>query len=125
MFLSNKICSIVVTADSEKEAYIKGCKRIAKYVASRKNYSYVSVKIDRLQSIDGRFVFTLYTNIDLNSELHHYCKMCKEYHHSFFVNEDYNCARCNLKNFLLRAKEKAKVSKNFYEEMIKNKGGTG
>ena len=47
--------------------------------------------------------------------------MCKSYHCSFFVNEDYNCSRCNLKSFFDRTKKKADISKKFYEEKIKNK----
>lgn len=123
MLISNKIFSFYVCAESEKEAYIKGCKKIARFAASRNEYQSVSVKIER-DALRGGFWFSLYADIDLSKEMQHYCKMCKEYHSSFFINEEYNCARCNLKNFMSRTKDKSKVSKNFYQEMIKNKGGT-
>ena len=116
MHLSNKLCSFVVSADDKKEAYIKGFKRAAKYIASP-NYRNISCKIESLD--DTSFLFSLYVNIDISEELSHFCKMCKIYHSSFFVNEDYNCSRCNLRTFIDRSAKKANVSKKFYEEKMK------
>lgn len=121
MYLSNKLCSFVVTAGDKKEAYIKGFKKAAKYIASP-NYKNISCKIESVDDVS--FLFELYVNIDISEELSHFCKMCKIYHASFFVNEDYNCSRCNLKTFMDRTKKKANVSKKFYEEKMKNKRET-
>lgn len=121
MYLTEKVCSFTVIADSKKEAYLKGCKKAAKYVGSQK-YRNMSSKIENVGQ--NEFVFTLFTNIDLSPEIAQFCKMCKEYHCSFFVNEEYNCSRCNLKTFMERTKQKAKVSKEFYKERMKNKEET-
>lgn len=121
MYLSNKLCSFVVSADDKKEAYIKGFKRAAKYIASPK-YRNISCKIESLD--DTSFLFSLYVNIDISEELLHFCNMCKTYHSSFFVNEDYNCSRCNLRTFMERLTKKANVSKKFYEEKMKTKEET-
>lgn len=51
--------------------------------------------------------------------LKEYCKMCKNFHCSFYVNEEYNCSRCNLKNCMKRIKEKVGVSKMYYNSIIK------
>lgn len=118
MYLTNKICSFTIEANNKKEAYIKGCKKSAKYVASTE-YKNISCKIERLS--DNTFKFILFTNIDITDELKHYCDMCKTYHCSFFVNEEYNCARCNLRAFFDRTKKKVDISKKFYEEKVKNK----
>lgn len=118
MYLTNRICSFVVEANSKKEAYIRGCKRAAKYIASVE-YKNISCKIDRIS--DSSFKFILFTNIDISEEMKRYCDMCKSYHCAFFVNEEYNCSRCNLKTFFDRTKKKADISKKFYEEKIKNK----
>ena len=117
MNISSKVCSITVQAGNEKEAYLKGCKKVAKYIASKK-YTKFSMTVDRVGSLDNSFLFTLYADLDLNSEMNHYCKMCKEYHCSFYVNEEYNCSRCNLKNFMDRVKEKSNTSKNFYKGVM-------
>lgn len=118
MYLCNKICSFIVKADTKKEAYINGCKRAAKYIASNE-YRNISCKIEKIS--DCTFKFVLFTSIDISEEMKHYCDMCKAYHCSFFVNEDYNCSRCNLRSFFDRTKKKADISKKFYEEKIKNK----
>lgn len=115
MLLSYKIKSFKIKADSEKEAYLKGCKELAKYMAS-KRYKNISFKIERLKEAENTFVFTMYTNIDLGEEQRDFCKICREFHCSFFINEHYNCDKCNLKAFLNKCKEKARVSKNFYKK---------
>lgn len=119
MNLTAKIKSFTISADSEKEAYIKGCKNLAKYMASKK-YSNLSFKIERTQ-VPNEFIFSMYTNIDLGEEQRKFCSICKEVHSSFYINEEYNCSRCNLRTFLTRAEEKARISKSFYRgEMNKN-----
>lgn len=108
-----KIQTFAVKAENEKEAYVKGCKKLAKYMASKK-YKNLSVRIRRSESDQNIFLFTFYTNTDLAEMKRTFCKLCKEYHSSFFVNEEYNCSRCNLNTFLSRVESKARVSKNFY-----------
>lgn len=117
MNLSTKIKSFVMQAETEKDAYLKGCKQLAKYMASKK-YDNLSFTIKRTDE-SNKFIFTVYTNLDLGEEQRKYCKMCKEFHCSFFVNEEYNCNRCNLKNFLQRAGKKAQISKLFYNGKMK------
>ena len=112
MYITAKICSFDITAESEKEAYIKGCKKAASMVASKK-YKNTSMKVER--SREGVLTFTILTNIDLGQDYKMFCKMCKEMHCSFYINENYNCDSCNLKAFLNRIEEKAKVSKSFYK----------
>lgn len=120
MTFSLKVRSFTFTGETEQEAYIQGCKKLAKYMASKK-YSNLSFKIERVANVPNAFTFTLYTNIDVGEEQRHFCKVCKEIHCSFFINEEYNCARCNLKSFLRRAQQKANISKGFYNGRIKDK----
>ena len=120
MTFSLKVKSFTVTGETEQEAYIKGCKHYAKYMASKK-YTNLSFKIERVAGAPNAFTFTLYTNIDVNAEQRQFCKMCKEMHCSFFVNEEYNCARCNLKSFLKRVQQKGNISKGFYMSRVEDK----
>lgn len=113
MEVAMKIQTFAVKAKTEKEAYIKGCKKLAKYMASKK-YTNLSVRIRRSNDNPGIFLFTFYTNSDLSEQKKKFCKLCKEYHSSFFVNEEYNCNRCNLNTFLSRVESKERISKNFY-----------
>ena len=120
MYLTCKICSFQIEAETEKEAYIKGCKKMAPYVASKK-YKLISYKIERIPGRENAFEFTLFTNMDLGSDMRDFCKMCKEMHCAFYINEEYNCARCNLKTFMEREQQKARVSKSFYKKEIQRK----
>lgn len=115
MNLTMKVKSFTITSYSEKEAYIRGCKEFAKYMANPK-YKNITFKIERAPSVENEFIFTMYTNLDLGEEQRNYCKMCKEFHTSFFINESYNCNECRLQAFLQKAKQKAQISKGFYRE---------
>ena len=115
MLLTCKIRSYIFSAENEKEAYLKGCKKLAKYMTSKK-YKNISFKIDRKDN--DTFIFTLFTNLDLTKDKNQFCVLCKQYHTSFFVNEEYNCSRCNLNTFLKREEKKIRVSKNFYNSKI-------
>ena len=121
MNLTLKVKSFVITANSEKDAYIKGCKQLAKYMASKK-YKNLSFKIERASGNENAFIFTMFTNLDLGEEQKIFCKTCRDYHCSFFVNEDYNCSRCNLRSFLEKAEQKSRISKSFYKREMKDKG---
>lgn len=121
MNLTLKVKSFVITANSEKDAYMKGCKQLAKYMASKK-YKNLSFKIERTSGNENTFIFTMFTNLDLGEEQKIFCKTCRDYHCSFFVNEDYNCSRCNLRSFLEKAEQKSRISKSFYKREMKDKG---
>ena len=49
MNLSAKVKSFVIKADTEKEAYIKGCKQLARFMASKK-YTNLTFKIERTEN---------------------------------------------------------------------------
>lgn len=118
--MTAKIGSFTSTAENKKQAYLNGCKRIAKFVANDK-YKNISFSVEKNSERDNSFIFTLFTNIDLSQDRSKFCKMCKEFHTSFYINEEYNCSRCNLATFLAREKQKAEISKNFYKKSMKKK----
>lgn len=121
MKIAYKVKSFVVVGKSSKEAYLKGCKKIASTIASNNNPN-LAVQIRRKSFQAGSeaiLEFTLLSCLDIKSEQKEFCKACKEFHHSFFINENYNCDRCNLKSFLKRVGERGKVSKSFYASKFK------
>ena len=120
MFISRKIKSIEIHDKNKKSAYLKGCKILAKYIASNK-YKNLSMSVKQNGIEENTFVFTIYSNIDMKKEQIEFCKNCKYFHCSFYINENYNCDRCNLKTFLKRLEEKTKISKGFYIKVINKK----
>lgn len=121
MDFSQKVRSYIFVGVTPREAYITGCKQLAKFIASSK-YTNLSFKAQRIEG-KSAFRFTIYTNLDLALSQKEFCKICKEIHCSFFVNEEYNCSRCNMKSFLKRVKQKSNISKGFYLHRIKEKDG--
>ena len=119
MFLSFKVCSFKVQGETKKEAYLIGCKKAAKYVAS-KHYPNISEQIELVPNEENTLLFTLFTNIDLTPEKNEFCKVCREFHTTFYINQDFNCSSCKMKAFLGRAEEKARVSKNYYKKKIQD-----
>lgn len=120
MVCAFKIKSFLFASDNEKEAYIKGCKQLAKFMASPK-YTNLFFKIERISSQKNTFKFTMYSEVDAKEEQKHYCKLCKEMHHSFFINENYNCSRCNLKAYLKRIEQRGSVQKGYYKKEIERR----
>lgn len=118
MEFTMKVKSFEFQAKSEKEAYIKGCKQLAKYMASKK-YQNLQFRIERSPEDPKTFIFILFTALDLGADQRNYCKICKDFHCSFYINENYNCDRCNLKTFLRREEEKLRVSKSYYKREMK------
>lgn len=115
MNITMKVKSFVFESSDEKEAYLKGCKNLAKYIASKK-YKNLSFSVER---VGNSCVFNVYTTLNMNPDQKNFCDLCKEMHSSFFINEEYNCKRCNLKAFLEREDKKLRISKSFYRKEIK------
>ena len=112
----SKIRSFTITAESEKEAYIKGCKSIAKYIANPK-YKNLVTKIERANE-SNTFIFTIFSNIDVGEEQKKFCKVCSETHKLFYCNDSKNCDYCTFKSFMNRVSEKCNVQKGFYKGRI-------
>ena len=102
--------------DDLKAAYLKACKWVSTNVISAKHKNVVW-KIEKYS--DSVIRLKLYCELDTDAEFNSYCKMCKEFHTSFFLNDQYNCDACKLKSFLIRMSEKSKISKEYFRERIK------
>ena len=114
MNASVKIKSFTITSSDISKAYANGCKKIAK-ISKDKRITF-NVEIINETTIK----FNLYTNIDMNGMQRDFCKMCKEFHCSFYINEEYNCNRCNLKSFISRLAHTANVSKAYYKSRLED-----
>lgn len=117
MFFAIKIKEGTIEADTKNEAIQKGFKEYAKYMASPK-YSNVTFSIKKIPSSNNIYVFTVYTNIDAKAFQKEFCKTCKYFHTSFYINEEYGCNRCNLKSYLKQITRASKISRNYYKRKM-------
>lgn len=113
----SKIKSFVVEGTDRKDAYLKGCKRYAQYIASSQ-FQNISLKVEHVEGNPKALRFILLTTIDMREEQEAFCKICKELHCSFYINEEYNCSRCNLKSFLRKLQHRTNISKGYYKSKI-------
>lgn len=102
--------------DDLKTAYLKACKWVSTHIISKKHKNVVW-KMEKYS--DSVIRLKLYCELNEDAEFKSHCKMCKEFHTSFFLNDQYNCDVCKLKSFLLKMNGKAKISKEYYREQIK------
>lgn len=113
MLAAVKIASEILTGSTYEQAYLKGCKKFASFL----NGDTISMKIGKVPFEKGDEVkkvkFTFYTNLDMADLQKQFCKVCKEFHCNFYVNEEYNCSRCNLKSYLARLRSATTVSKTY------------
>lgn len=109
------------TGISYEKAYLNGCKKLAKVMLN----PHLTINVEKLDLEQTNNVpvvrFTIYTNIDMGAIQREYCKICKEFHCSFYINEEYNCARCNLKAYLKRLKHASNISKGFEKRKIEER----
>ena len=97
-----------------KKAYLNSCKWVSSKVMS-KNIDKVVWKT--IKSSETTITLQLFFTLDVNDEKREHCKACKEFHKSFFINEEYNS--CKLNAFFNRMKSKENVSKGYFKEKIK------
>ena len=116
MLWTSKIKSFVVTGDDNKDAYLKGCKQYATYIASSK-YQHLSLDVKQTGE-KGKLIFTIYASVNVSEEQSAFCKVCKNTHKLFYVNDSYNCSCCTLKSFLSRVEQKTRTQKSFYKKHI-------
>lgn len=112
-------------AKSSKDAYMKACKFVASNVIS--NGSKVEAKRvawDITKECDGSddslptFRLTLYYKFDDTEFMKQTCKACKEFHNAFFINENFNCDRCNKVGYEKNIKQKLLIGSEYLKKML-------
>lgn len=105
-----------VSTDSLKKAYLKSCKWIANNIMKEKEFDNVVWKIEKVSNTT--ISLKLYFALNLSEEKSKNCKICKEFHNSFYINTKYNCDKCNLNAFLNKMKEKERISLSAHKKKL-------
>lgn len=120
---SEEFYSKSFTAKSMKEAYMKAVKWYSTNVLSKVEFKNVHVQFikedeDKFPTITIHLFAVLDNQEDVKEE---HCKICKEMHHSFFINEDTHCSRCSALGFQNRMERKINIKKGYYKEMLRKR----
>ena len=114
LLVANKISEISFSCKNYKESYLKASKFVSKYIKLDKALSFRFIKEDDFKTIKVEIYF-MYEEKELAS---HRCKVCKEFHHSFFINEENNCNVCRMKAYRKELeKESKRIAKLVQNEM--------
>lgn len=109
------------TATESKKAYLKACKWVAVNVINKvTDIGETTWNITKVYEDEDKTTFklTLYCTLGLEDEHKKFCENCKQMHSLFYVNEEYNCSRCNMITFYKRSKDRLEIKVGYRKERI-------
>lgn len=114
-FYSQKFSNI-----DKKKAYSKATNWLAKYIVTSKDENIeCTFKIEELKNEPlPTFKVVIYCSLNTVDEENKFCEVCKTYHKSFFINQDYNCSSCKHKAFIRRMDEKLTIKRGYRKEKL-------
>lgn len=111
-------------AQDSKEAYLKACKFVASNIISKGSRVEASkvtwdiTKADETEEDLPTFQLSLYYKFDDTEFMAQTCNACKEFHKSFFINENFNCNRCNKVGYEKSVSQKLMVGAEYLRKML-------
>lgn len=111
-------------ANSHKEAYIKAIKWIASNIISDSELHNTIISYEKSYNKESQLpVIIVHLNVSLEEKEHrdNNCKICKEVHSLFFMNEETNCAWCKAIAYQKRLDDLIKSKRSYYRERLGKK----
>lgn len=109
--------------EDPKQAYLKACKFVASNIISKGSkveVSKVTWDVNRVEQ-DGdlpTFRLSLYIKFDDTQFMEQTCNACKQFHKSFFINENFNCSRCNKVGYEKNVKQKLMIGAEYFRKLL-------
>lgn len=108
-----------VHGDNYKDAYKKAVKWLATNIISNDELSnevtYNIVKDKKRPSVTIKF----YSGLNEKELEEKHCRICKEMHASFFINQEVNCGWCNTKSYQNRMCDTMNVKASHMKGVLK------
>lgn len=106
---------------SHKEAYLKACKWVAINILADDEISKDVVwKITKLKDLPS-VELELFGTVHDAEHVKQFCTVCKEFHTSFYINQQQNCNGCNMMAYRSQAEEKGRLKKNYKRKLLSEK----
>ena len=101
-----------------KKAYLTACKWVSNNIIAenKEGFDKIVWKMKKLSLTT--IELELYFKLEVEQEKKKFCKKCREFHNSFYINTRYNCNSCNFKGFEMHMKEKEKIAKYYFKEKL-------
>lgn len=118
MNLSKKIFEKDFVGSNTKNAYLKACKWVAQKIIGKVEVGETLWSIEKVEASLPTFKLELHIMLDAKKTEKSFCERCKEMHKSFFINENYNCNRCNMKAFNKELDLKLKIKEGHRKNQL-------
>ncbi|MBR6605784.1 MAG: hypothetical protein IKK92_07960 [Prevotella sp.] len=107
-------------AESMKKAYMDACKWYATNVLSKDELHNVQVEFEKKMDNEQfpTVVIHLFAVLSEDELRDRHCKVCREVHSSFFMNQHYNCNRCETNAYQKRTNDMLKIKLDYYKGLI-------
>ena len=118
-FYEQTFCS-----ENSKQAYMKACKFVAKNIlnkGSKVEADKVTWKVKRVEDNKNglpTFQLTLYYTFDDTQFMEQTCNACRSFHSSVYINENYNCDRCNKVAYEKGVHSKLTIGADYFKKML-------
>lgn len=109
------------SANEPKVAYIRLCSWLLRNVVlKRDKVGSVSFEIEMLKNEEQpTYELSLYVSLEEKEVNEQHCKVCRETHRLFYVNETYNCDSCREEAYRKRMRERIGIKAAYIKEILK------
>ena len=102
-----------------QNAYFTASRWIAKNVVNKQSENPdIFWNLTKLDKETATIRLTLYTMLPIDEQTNRFCELCKDMHKAFFVNENFNCDRCNMVTYKNRLEERIRIKAQFKKERL-------
>lgn len=102
-----------------KEAYLKACGWAATHIVSKVEAGDIFWNITKKKDASlPTFVLEVHTMIDAEQHQESFCGACKEFHQSFFINQETNCNSCRYLAFTKQIDHRLAIKKEFNKDKM-------
>lgn len=111
-------------ANNSKDAYLKACKFVAKNIINKESKVEVDKVTWSIERVDKdkddlpTFQLKLYYRFDDKEFMKKTCEACKEFHKSFFINENFNCDKCNKVGYEKNVNQKLNIGSEYLRKLL-------
>lgn len=112
----------VFKAKNLKQAYMKAIKWYSTNIISKEKLNNVMAEYEKDER-ENKIIINLYIKLDESEIKDRHCKICKETHKAYYINEQFNCTSCSMLAYRKRMQIAAKTKKCYYAGLINGIGG--
>lgn len=114
----------IFSARTHKDAYVKAMKWVASNIIADTELQNSVISYEKKFDKETQLpVIIVHLSVSLEEKEHRdrNCRVCKEVHSSFFMNEETNCSWCKAVAYQNRLDEFIKNKKSYYKERLGKK----